>query len=320
MTWRVRAFCVIACVGGLSMVSEAQTFRSTTELVNLNVTVVGPDAQHVPGLTQDQFEVLEDGVPQSVRFFAAGETPVDVMLLLDTSSSMAESMPFVQQAASRFVQALRAEDRASVMGIANGLRVLQPLTGDAALLNQAIKSTTPGGKTPLYAAIYTTLNELAKMRRQQSGEVRRQAIVVLTDGQDTSSAFGFDELLPAVRRQAVPIYTIAPRQPQAVRMLRESAFGESTSRQDYELRTLAAETGARAFFPVTLRDLSGIYGDIADELSHQYSLGYLSSNGSHDGGFRRIALKVAAPGVRWRTRTGYQAEGESRQAGPENRH
>src|SRR5262245_45745085 len=103
MTWRVRAFCVIACVGGLSMMSEAQTFRSTTELVNLNVTVVGPDAQHVPGLTQDQFEVLEDGVPQSVRFFAAGETPVDVMLMLDTSSSMAESMPFVQQAASRFV-------------------------------------------------------------------------------------------------------------------------------------------------------------------------------------------------------------------------
>jgi hypothetical protein len=85
-------------------------------------------------------------------------------------------------------------------------------------------------------------------------------------------------------------------------------FGESTSRQDFELRTIATDTGARAFFPVTLRDLSGIYGDIANELAHQYSLGYQSTNAAHDGAFRRIVLRVIAPNVQWRTRTGYQAE------------
>jgi Ca-activated chloride channel homolog len=308
MNWQVRVMSIVACVGGLSVVSAAQTFRSVTELVNLNVTVVGPNASHVPGLTSEQFEVREDGIVQPLKFFAAGETPVDVMLLLDTSSSMTESMPFVRAAATRFVDAMRRGDRAGVMGIASGLRVLQPLTADPAALNEAIQATRALGRTPLYASLYSALNELEKIRRQEDGAVRRQAMVVLTDGNDTSSAFGFEELLPVVRRHAVPIYTIAPRQAPKIRLQRESIFGESTARQDFELRTLATDTGARAFFPVTLRDLSGIYDDIANELAHQYSLGYQSSNGSHDGAFRRIALRVIAPNVKWRTRTGYIAE------------
>lgn len=315
MTKCGRAVWVAICVGSLSVVSEAQTFRSTTELVNLNVTVTGANANPVSGLTSAQFEIREDGVVQDVKFFAAGDTPIDVLLLLDTSSSMTGSMQFVQAAATRFVDALRTGDRAGIMGISNGLRILQPVTEDAAALREAIRSTRAAGRTALYASIYTALNELAKLRRVDNG-VRRQAIVVLTDGQDTSSVFGFNELLPAVRRHAVPIYAVAPRPSQTLRTQREAIFGESTAEQDFELKTLAAETGARAFFPVTLRDLSGIYGDIANELAHQYSIGYQSSNRSHDGVFRRIALRVSAPGVRWRTRTGYQANEDGRRAGP----
>lgn len=309
MNWQVRTMSIVACVGGLSVVSAAQTFRSATEIVNLNVTVVGPDASHVAGLTSEQFEIREDGIVQPLKFFAAGDTPVDVLLLLDTSSSMSESMTFVRAAATRFVEALRSGDRAGVMGISNGLRVLQPLTSDTAALDEAIRGTHAMGRTPLYASIYAALTELEKIRRQErNGAVRRQALVVLTDGNDTASAFGFEELQPVVQRQAVPIYAIAPRPAPKARLQRESIFGESTSRQDFELRTLATDTGGRAFFPVTLRDLSGIYGDIADELAHQYSLGYQSSNVSHDGAFRRIALRVIAPNVKWRTRTGYVAE------------
>jgi Ca-activated chloride channel homolog len=297
----------MAVVAWQAAIGAQATFRSATELVNLNVTVTGADANPVAGLTQDQFEVLEDGVPQTVQFFAPGDMPLDVVILLDTSGSMAESMTLVQQAALRFAHALRPTDRVSVMGISSGLRVLQSLTSDMAAVDLAIKSTRAAGRTPLYASIYTALTELAKIKKAD-GQPRRQAIVVLSDGHDTSSAFGFDELLPMVQRRAVPIYTIAPRAKAALKMQREVIFGESTHRQDFELRKLAGDTGARAFFPVELRELRGVYEDIASELAHQYAIGYQSSNRAHDGAFRHIALRITAPGVKWRARTGYLAE------------
>jgi Ca-activated chloride channel homolog len=289
--------------------AQAPTYRAETELVNLNVTVVGPDAQVVEGLTADQFEVFEDGVLQDVQFFAAGEMPLDVVILLDTSSSMTSTLGLVQAAAARFAQALRADDRASVMGISGGLRILQPFTSDKTSVIDAIRRTRPSGRTPLYAAIYTALREL-EQARESYDTPRRQAMVVLSDGQDTSSGFGFDELIDAVRRQAVPIYTIAPRPSQPIRARREMVFGYTTREQDFELRRLASETGARAYFPVMLQHLAGVYEDIANELAHQYSLGYESTAPAKTG-FRRIGLRVAAPGVTWRTRAGYIAAGDS---------
>ena len=286
--------------------AQQQTFRASTELVNLNVTVVGSDAKPVPGLTREQFEVFEDGVPQELQFFAPGEMPLDVAILLDTSASMGGSLSMVQSAALRLSNALRPDDRASIMTISNGLRVVQPFTSDKGIIASAVQGTKAAGRTPLYASIYTALRELDKERRNFDVP-RRQAIVVLSDGQDTASGFGFDELLDSVRRQAVPIYTIAPRPSATIKAQRESVFGETTHEQDFELRKLAAESGARAFFPVVLHELAGVYDDIANELAHQYSLGYQSTNPVRDGEFRRIGLRVTAPGVKWRTRTGYVA-------------
>ena len=136
-------------------------------------------------------------------------------------------------------------------------------------------------------------------------------MVILSDGFDTSSTFSLDELMTLVRHHALPIYTIAPRAAKAVKTQREAIFGETTHRQDFELRKLATDTGGRAFFPVALHDLSGVYTDIANELAHQYALGYQSSNNALDGSFRRIALKITAPGVKWRTRAGYLAGRET---------
>jgi Ca-activated chloride channel homolog len=307
--WRQTAVAIGVLASAQVMVTAQQpTFRATTELVNINVSVVSSNTKPAVGLSESQFEVFENGVRQAVTFFASGDLPIDVVLLLDTSESMAQSMPLVRRAASRFVSTLRTADRAAVMGISGGLRVHRGLSGDKEALTQAIEATRPGGRTPLYASIYTALRELEKARRTQETP-RRQALVVLSDGQDTASGFGFNELLDCVRRHAVPVYAIAPRPPAKVRVLHERIFGQSTSQQDFELRKLALETGGRAFFPVALEELSGVYGDIASELAHQYSIGYQSTNPAHDGAFRRIALKVAAPGVTWRARTGYIAEG-----------
>jgi VWFA-related protein len=301
-----------------SVGAQGPTFRNGTELVSLNVTVVGADAKPVTGLTEDQFHVFEDGVAQAVTFFAPGDLPLDVVLLLDMSASMAGSLPLVQNAAIRFTEALRAEDRESVMGISNGLRILQGFSSDKQALTTAIKGVKASGRTPLYAAIYTALRELEKIRHDYD-QPRRQAVVVLSDGQDTASGFGFDELMAAVREQSVPIYAIAPRPSQTIKAQRETVFGESTYEQDFELRKLAIETGARAFFPVALHELSGVYANIADELAHQYSIGYQSSNSKPDGSFRHIALRVTAPGVKWRTRAGYLAPRETAAVDPEMR-
>ena len=299
--------------------SAQPTFRSATELVSLNVSVIGQNAKPVPGLAADQFQIFEDGVPQVLKFFSPGELPLDVVILLDTSASMTGSMELVQQAAIRFANSLRGDDRAAVMGISNGLRVLQAFSSDRVAVEQAIKSTRPAGKTPFYSSIYTALNELSKDRRLATTP-RRQAIVVLSDGQDTSSTFSFDELLSEVRRNAVPIYAIAPRPTHMTKAMREHFYGESTALADFELKTLATETGGRAFFPVSLVELGGVYDMIATELANQYSLGYQSSNESRNGAFRRIALKILTPGLTWRTRAGYVAQRESSvRAGNNNR-
>lgn len=305
----IRVAAAIAALSLWHMPARAQqpTFRSVTQLVSLNVSVVGHNAKPVSGLAADQFQVFEDGVPQQLEFFSPGELPLDVVILIDTSASMTGSMDLVQQAAVRFARSLRSTDRAAVMGISNGLRVLQSFTNELFAIEHAIKATRPGGKTPLYASIYTSLNELAKARRTDT-KPRRQAIVVLSDGQDTASTFTFDELLTEVRRSAVPIYAIAPRPTNMPKTMREHFYGESTTLADFELKKLAAETGGRSFFPLSLVELSGVYDAIASELANQYSLAYQSTNQQRNGTFRRIALKILTPGLTWRTRAGYIAD------------
>jgi Ca-activated chloride channel family protein len=295
----------------IAAIAQQPTFRSVTELVSLNVAVIDAQARPVSGLSAEQFAIFEDGVQQQLQFFSPGELPLDVIILIDTSASMTGSMSVVQQAASRFARALRPADRAAVMGISGGLRVLQTFTSDISAIDVAIKTTKAAGRTPLYASLYTALTELEKERRA-SDHPRRQAIVVLSDGQDTSSTFTFEEVLKVVQRHAVPIYAIAPRPTHAAKAMREHLYGESTMLADFELKKLAAETGGRSFFVVNLLELNGVYDDIATELSHQYSLGYQSSNSVRDGRFRRIALKITGPGLQWRTRSGYLAERASK--------
>jgi len=299
--------------------AQRATFKSGVEVVNLNVTVTGQRHQPVDDLTENQFEVFEDGVPQQLQFFAAGDFPLDVIVLIDASGSMGSSMPLVQQAAQRFIGTLRPDDRAAIMAISRGVKVVQAFTGDRALLGSAVTSTRAGGGTPLYTSIYTALTELAKARRELAATTRRQALVVLSDGIDTSSTLAFDDLLGIVRRNAIPIYVIAPRPTKTDRELQESAFGESTTQQDYELRTLSTETGGRAVFPSQLGELATVYKSIADELAHQYSLGYQSSNRASDGSFRRISVRVLAPGLTWRARAGYLADVEATRVPPAER-
>ncbi|MDQ3069811.1 MAG: VWA domain-containing protein [Acidobacteriota bacterium] len=281
---------------------QPSVFRARTSLVALNVLVTDLKKQHTNGLRREDFEIYEDGVRQDVEFFATAEVPLDLILLVDASSSMGDKMPLVHKAASGFIKTMRPEDRAAVVSFADGVQVLQPLTGDRALVQTAIDRMQARGATALHNAVYVALKQFGRSAAD-AGQVRRQAIAVLSDGEDTASVISFDDVLDMAKRSGVSIYTIGLRsQYDAAASTGRRYFSQS----DFAMKTLAAETGAAPFFPDSANDLGQVYATIASELASQYSLGYVSRNGRDDGKYRRVVVRVAnRPELRPRTRTGY---------------
>lgn len=282
------------------------TFRAEVDLVALSVVVTDGQQKFVTGLNLDDFAVFEDGIRQELSFFSASAVPLDLAILLDTSASMTDKIATVQEAAVGFMSSLRPADRIVVVDIKDGAKVLSPLGNDVAAARQAILSTSPRGGTALYNGLYLSLKEMVRQRRG-NGEVRRQAIVVLSDGEDTTSLMSFDDVMALAKESGISIYTIQLKSkyatPAAI-----TAKRKYFSQSEFAMKALAQETGARAFFPETIADLTGVYALIADELANQYSLGYTSKNPRRDGQYRRVIVRISdQPGSRTRTRSGYFA-------------
>jgi Ca-activated chloride channel homolog len=279
--------------------AQRPSFRSTIDLVMLNVTVTGPGGKYVTDLSSDDFQVLEDGRPQNVAYFSPANVPMSVSLVLDTSSSMDEEMPLSKQAAMDFIARLRPGDVAEIVSFDSKVEVLQPMTSDRALLESAIQRMRAGGSTALYNGVYIVLRQLEKVRPQSGDDVRRQVIVVLSDGEDTSSLVTFEHLLDSAKRAQTGIYTVGLGLEEPTRITRSDG--------EFGLRQLALETGGRLFLPKRPTDLVDVYSQIANELSNQYVVGYLSSNPQADGAWRRVAVRVLRPNMQARTRAGYYA-------------
>ena len=227
--------------------------------------------------------------------------PLDLAILLDSSSSMNDKMSTVHQAAVGFASHLRQGDRLMVVGIKDSVRTLHPLDADVNGASDAIRRATASGSTALYNAVY---RPSAEERCAPRRELRRQAIAVLTDGDDTSSLVTFDDLLALSKQAGIAIYTIALKSPYpAMGLTSHKYFLEG----EFAMKALALETGARSFFPTDISQLAGVYDQITRELSNQYAIGYTSKNPKRDGAFRRIVVRVAESNVRTRTRSGYQA-------------
>lgn len=291
----------------LSAPTQAPVFRAGASLVALNVTV-SDGKRFVPGLQQADFAVYEDGVKQDIQFFETREVPVDLILLVDTSSSMRDKMSVVQDAALGFVRSMRAGDRAAVVAFNDGVNILQALTGDRTAVEDAVKRTDARGATALHNALYVSMKQFGRAT-QQSGRVRRQAIVVLSDGEDTTSLISFDDVLGLARKSGINVYTIALQSRFAAARRVADGARRYFSESDYAMKTLARETGAQSFFPEYVQDLKGVYAAIADELSNQYSIGYSPSNSRSDGRFRRIVVRLTSrPELTPRARAGYTAD------------
>jgi len=254
---------------------------------------------YLQDLEQKDFNVFEDGVKQEVTFFNKTNLPIALAFLLDTSASMDTKLPTAQEAAIGFSKRLRTQDLAEVIDFDNRVTVLQQFTNSPQELETAIRRTSAGGSTSLYNAVYIALKDLKKVVAKNSDEIRRQAIIVLSDGEDTSSLLPFEEVLDLAKRSETAIYTVG---------LRDNEIGGSSKtfkEAEYVLRQLAQQTGGRSFFPNQLSDLNSVYGQISDELSSQYTVGYTSKNPKRDGAWRRVVVQVARPGVAARTKLGY---------------
>ncbi len=289
-----------ALVSPYAIRAQQPSFRSAVDVVSLNVTVTDSSNRYVTDLGEDDFEIYEDGVKQDLVLFNRSNLPVALCLLMDTSSSMEDRMATAQDAAVGFTKKLRPADTGEILGFDSRVVVLQKFTSDTGELEKAIRKTVAGGSTSLYNAIYIALKDLKKLPVMEEGEIRRQAIILLSDGEDTSSAIGFDDVMDLARRSETAIYPIGLMGEDSSR---SRGFREAT----YALRQFATDTGGRAFFPTDIRNLASVYGQIYDELSSQYTLGYTSKNTRHDGAWRRLVVRVSRANTSARTKQGYFA-------------
>jgi Ca-activated chloride channel family protein len=298
---RHSSIAVVVLAAALAAVPAlAQRFRAGIDVVSLSVTVIGPGDRYVTDLEQGEFEVFEDGVLQNLSFFSRLQMPIALAILLDTSASMEEKLLTAQAAASGFVNRLRPGDIAEVIDFDSTVQTLQVFTGDVSELDRAIRDTTAGGSTSLYNALYISIKTLRTVEPPAPDEIRRQAVVVLSDGEDTSSLMSYEDVLDLAKRSETVIYAIGLQstREQTIRGFQEAHF---------VLRQLAEETGGRVFFPKAVSELPAIYDQIWEELSSMYSLGYTSANPRRDGQWRRIVVRVTRPALQARTKQGYYA-------------
>jgi Ca-activated chloride channel family protein len=298
------ALCFLAVPAtGQDLEVDRPQFRVGVNTVSVAVTLLDKKGRLVTGLDEDNFTIFEDGVEQDIEFFAHGELPLKMVILLDVSTSMRQKLPMAQEAAIGFVESLKPGDEVQVVEFGERVLTLVEFTSDFDDVANAIRSTKVKGATALYRAMYVSIKDLEAYRRDA---LDRRAVVVLSDGNDTVSRLGFEDVKAQARRSNVIIYAIS------LRASRADLKKEKYRNAKYELDMLARESAGTSYAPEKLKDLAGVYEEIATELKSQYSLGYVSTNSEHDGKWRRLQILTAASGTVVRVREGYYAPRKSR--------
>ncbi len=268
------------------LTAHAAQFASGVNLVEVYAAVVDRDGRAVTGLTRDDFTVLEDGRPQAVSAFAAGDFPLSVALAIDRSFSMGgRQLPLARDAARVFLERLRPSDQAMVVAIGSQIEIAAPLSTDRRAQQDAVKRLESWGTTGLHDAIISSIDAI------QTAKGRR-ALLLLSDGNDRYSQASAADARDRARRSDVMVYPIA------LGNTRPPLFAE-----------LAALTGGRSFQPKDAAQLNATMETIATELRQQYLLGYVPSTPivAGEGQWRAITVRVKRPDVTVRARDGYLA-------------
>ncbi|MFN0121804.1 MAG: VWA domain-containing protein [Blastocatellia bacterium] len=319
---------------------DGAALRVETTLVTIPASVLDRDGAYVPFIEKKEFHLYENGIEQEIASVTKTSAPFHVVLMLDTSGSTVMRLEDIQRAAIAFVKLLGREDKVMVVSFDSKVYVDSEFTSDRAKLEEAILRTKTGGNTSLYDAVELVLEERL---RDIKG---RKAVVLLTDGVDTSSratARGTIKLVEEAETQIFPLrydtsmdggrtvgigtgggggsgpLGIPPpigfpgpggRMPSPIPGGGTSggSMGDYISGREY-LQTLAKHSGGRLYNADTIGSVSGAFAKIAEELRHQYALAYYPSNTAQDGSWRTVKVRVDRPDLIVRAREGYRAKG-----------
>jgi VWFA-related protein len=288
-----------------------ETIRIDTDLVNLNVSVFNRNSSStaIP-LEQKDFAVFENGAPQEILFFASGETPFDLVLLLDLSGSTAEKIGLIRKSAKRFVDAAPPADRIAILTFTADIQVVSRLSSDHNALKKSIDDIEgPSGGTNFWDALRFVLEHVLGQSRAEN---RRSAVVVMTDGVDNAlpGVFGegsntsFEDLLKIVQRSdaiVLPIYLDTEKE-----VDKRGALKEAYALARQQLAMLAAESGNVIYQARKVKDLQGVYEQVMRDLSTVYSIGYRPANSVRDASWHGITVQlIGHPDLAVRAKRGY---------------
>ena len=291
---------------------------STTGLVHLVATVVDKHHDFITDLDKSEFKVVENGVPQDIRFFSREtDLPLRIALLLDTSNSIRPRLDFEKDAATDFLDKVirRDKDLAFLMTFDNEPEVIQDYTGDIALLSSAIRDQRAGGGTALNDAICLASEKLqhAPPVKGLNSDVRR-VIVVISDGNDNLSDHALSDAIDASIRSEAAVFTVSTNTDWLAIDDASKPSKYALSDGDKTLKQFADQTGGSAFFPYRVDDLAQSFLDIGTELRSQYFIAYAPADPPPGGQYRRIDVETTRKGLIVRTRKGYFAAAPSTSA------
>jgi Ca-activated chloride channel homolog len=277
---------------------QAYQLSVNVDLVVLNATVRDQKGRVASDLRQQDFEIFEDGVQQSIRLFRHEDIPVAVGLVIDHSGSMRPKLASVTAAARTFIQSSSPEDQMFVVNfnenITRGLPTATPFTNRPDELARAISGTPATGKTALYDAVWKAREWLA------GGSHDKKVLIVISDGGDNASAHTLADVLQTGNKSNIQVYTIGIFDP------------DDPDKNPAVLRQLALATGGEAFVPNELSEVVSVCESIARDIRTQYTLGYLSSAATQGGGYHSIKVLARGTGkakLHVRTRSGYSGGG-----------
>lgn len=299
-------------------VAEDEVVRVETNLVNINVSVLGKKLRsQVTTLTQDDFSISEDGQEQAISFFATNAVPFDLVLLIDMSASTSRKRDLIQKSTQRFIAAARPTDRLAIVTFADKPTVLSPLTDDRVRLQASAKKIEGGGGSNVWEALRFTLDKVMG----PATLARRRAVVFMTDGADNAltasldsygrrnESISFAELVEIVRRSDTLIIPIFLDTSNDYDFARSDFWVRLNENSRKTLALLASESGGLFYVAKKIGNLDGVYAQVIEDLGKVYSLGYKPTNEKRDNTWRTVRIELRKhPDLTTRARPGYYAK------------